>query len=121
VAETLASGLGFSERMVQDGNLRSDGVLLMPAMHVTTMGRELVDAIADAVATRPDISDDRPLLTSKQLAVRLNVSKRQAREMVNGSKGKPAKIPSLIVGDGSRRIRPADPDAYIAAQEAAGS
>ena len=76
-----------------------------------------IDLLADAIADRLRAPDDRPLLSPKELAQRLSVSERTARELVNGSKGKPPKIPSLVVGDGSRRIRPADVDAYLEAQE----
>lgn len=78
-----------------------------------------VDQLADAIADRLRLPDDRALLSPKELAQRLSISERGARELVNGSKGKPPKIPSIIVGDGSRRIRPADVDAYLEAQEAA--
>lgn len=67
-----------------------------------------IDALAERIAARIAPPDDRPLLSVKQLAERLSVSERTARDLVDRKV-----IPSMLVGDRSRRIAPADVEAYL--------
>lgn len=74
----------------------------------------LAAAVAEKVAERMITAlDDRPLLSSQELAARLNIGLRTAKELLYPLKD-PA-IPSFLVG-GARRIAPADVDRYVAAQ-----
>jgi excisionase family DNA binding protein len=69
-----------------------------------------VSAIARCVAeTLGTRADDRPLLTVDEFAKRLGVAPRTAREMLLRRE-----LPSYKVM-GSRRVAPADLDAYLAA------
>jgi DNA-binding transcriptional regulator YhcF (GntR family) len=75
---------------------------------------QLADEIAAKVVERlRGVGDERPLLSTRDLADRLRIAPRTAADLLTplGS----AKIPSFLVG-GQRRIAPADFDAYIAAQ-----
>jgi hypothetical protein len=80
------------------------------------MTQDEIDQIADAVAARLAGPDRAPLLRLRDVAVRLAISERTVRELVNGrpSRGKPPVIASLVISDGLRRIEPAAVDAYIA-------
>jgi excisionase family DNA binding protein len=68
---------------------------------------ELAEAIADRLADRLDV---RPLLSPAQVAERLGISDRGARELIASRV-----IASLKIG-GSRRVEQKDVDAYIAQQ-----
>lgn len=58
--------------------------------------------------------DDRPLLSVKEAAARLGISEKSMRDLVNRKGNRPPRIPSVVIGDGARRIEPAALDAYIA-------
>lgn len=67
-----------------------------------------VEAIVDALAARPATSDPRPFYTARTLADKLGVSSRTVHALLaNGT------IPSYKI-ESSRRIAPADVDAYLA-------
>lgn len=66
----------------------------------------LAEKIAERVAPPPD---DRPLLSPRDIAARLNISEREAREKVKEG----GVIPSIKVG-GLRRVEAAVFDRYVA-------
>lgn len=74
-----------------------------------------VDRFAQAVVDRLRAErDDRPLLSPKELASRLGVSERTARELIGAGT-----IPSVTVAKGARRVEQAAVDAYLAARREA--
>jgi excisionase family DNA binding protein len=74
----------------------------------------LADKLADKVEARLRAKrDDRPLLSAKALAVRLDVSERTARQMIADKV-----LPSVKTG-GLTKVEPAAVDAYLERQRGA--
>jgi excisionase family DNA binding protein len=72
--------------------------------------------VADEVVARLRAErDDRPLLSAKTLAVRLDISERTARQMIADKV-----LPSVKTG-GLTKVEPAAVDAYLARQRSVGS
>lgn len=77
---------------------------------------EFADAIAEKVAARlAEQPDTRSPLTAKQVAERLAVSERTARDLIDRGV-----LPSFKVGEWSRRVDQATVDAYLDRQRASG-
>lgn len=74
----------------------------------------LAERLAEKVAAKLEIPDDRPLLSVKEAAARLGISEKSMRDLVNRKGDRAPRIPSVVIGDGARRIEPATLDAYIA-------
>ena len=85
---------------------------------------QLVDLVADRVADRivdrlgpePVAGGSSRLLKLEDVASRLGISERSARDLVNGRDGNPPKMASLRVGpsEGSRVVELSVLEAYIA-------
>jgi excisionase family DNA binding protein len=74
---------------------------------------DLADRVADRVAERlAELPDDRPLLRAVQVAVRLGVSERTARDLIDRGV-----LASFKVA-GARVVDPAEVDRYVAEQRA---
>lgn len=73
------------------------------------MARQVTDEICAELAAR----DDRPLLRIPDLAARLNVSDRTARNMVDRGD-----IASFVIGKDIRVVAPAVVDEYVRARQA---
>jgi hypothetical protein len=76
----------------------------------------LADRLAEKVAAKLELPDDRPLLSVKKAAERLDISIKSMRDLVNRKGDRPPRIASVVIGDGSRKIEPATLDAYIEQQ-----
>lgn len=72
---------------------------------------QLTDEIADAVAARLNLPDDRPLLTFQQAAERISVSERTVRQLIIDGK-----LGSVLISEGRRVVEPAELDRYIASK-----
>lgn len=76
--------------------------------------QELAQAVADEVIKALAIErDERPLLRLREVGERLGISERAVRSLVNGEHGKPPKLPSVVIGDGARRVEQSALDAYL--------
>lgn len=73
--------------------------------YLTGMFEELKTELLVALAAKPD---DRPLLTSKDVAVRLGVNERTARNYIESGRLASVKI------EGVRRVEPRVLDAFVA-------
>jgi hypothetical protein len=79
---------------------------------------ELADWIADKVAARLQVQQLQ-LLTIEDLAERLAISVRSARTLIDGDprRGIEPAIPSIRVGEGSRRVEASAVDAYVRSRQ----
>jgi excisionase family DNA binding protein len=84
----------------------------MSALDVDALKREITDSVVAALRAE---RDERPLLSPKELAVRLGISDRTARSMIESGR-----MPSLKVG-GLTKVEPAVVDAYLERQRGVGS
>lgn len=84
---------------------------------MTVMDSELealIDRIADEVVERVASLKDRPLYSPNSLAEKLQLTPRTVRKMLADGV-----IPSFVIGESSRRVDPADVDAYLERRKAA--
>ncbi len=88
-----------------------------PSPPITAQEDEAWERLADLIAARlADAPDDRPLLTIQQVAERLAISPRTARDLTLSRGGEEPRLRSVLVADGARRVLPADLDAYVEAR-----
>lgn len=86
---------------------------------MTAVEQEYLDKLAEAFTERVLANlnaarDDRPLLTVKEAAERLGISEKSMRDLINEPRGRKPRIRSVVIGDGARRIEPAEIDVYLA-------
>ena len=77
---------------------------------------QVAQATVEAIKAEGILHDDRPLLSVAEVAERLGVKERLAREMVGGES---PRLASMIVGNGARRVEAAEVDRYLAERRAA--
>lgn len=86
----------------------------MPAedAYVEGLAQEIAEAIANVIGP---LLGPKPLLTTRQVASKLNIGERKVAYMLERGE-----IASVLIGDGSRRIEQEELQRYIAAQRDGG-
>jgi predicted DNA-binding transcriptional regulator AlpA len=79
------------------------------------MSDEYIQQVADEIAAKilaalDSPGDDRQLITLEEAMTQLRISRRSMQELVKRHRA----FPVLVVGDGAKRVRQADIDAYLA-------
>lgn len=91
---------------------------------VTPEEDEAWEALAERLAAKVaehlrEEHDARPLLTTDEVAARLNISPKSARDLVAWRNGKRPRLESIVIGEGARRVEQAALDAYMESRRAA--